>query len=83
MSVRPRAALDGVDEIFAAVADDGFEGDGDAELVELFREVEGVGVLAEGGEHLGADGDDFGFHRAANRCQEQSGRSARSNLAGS
>ncbi len=53
---------DGVDEILLAVADDGFEGDEDADLVELLSEVEGVGVLAEGGEHLGADGDDFGFH---------------------
>ena len=60
---------DGVDQVFAAVADDGLEGDGDAELVELFGEVEGVGVLAEGGEHLGADGDDFGFHKAAIREQ--------------
>ena len=54
---------DGVDQVLAAVADDGLEGDGDADLVELFREIEGVGVLAEGGEHLGADGDDFGFHK--------------------
>ena len=34
-------------------------------LVELFREVERVGVLAERGEHLGADGDDFGFHKGS------------------
>ena len=63
MSVRPSAVFDGADEILAAVADDGLEGDADAEAVELFREVEGVGVLAERGEHLGADGDDFGFHK--------------------
>ncbi len=56
---------DGVDQILAAVADDGLEGDGDADLVELFSEIEGVGVLAEGGEHLGADGDDFGFHKGS------------------
>ena len=54
---------DGVDEVLAAVADDGLEGDGDADFVEFLGEIEGVGVLAEGGEHLGADGDDFGFHR--------------------
>ncbi len=53
---------DGVDEVFAAVADDGFEGDGNADFVELFSEIEGVSVLADRGEHLGADGDDFGFH---------------------
>ncbi len=56
---------DGVDEVLEAVANDGFEVDGDTNLIELFSEIEGVGVLTEGGEHLGADGDDFGFHRAA------------------
>ena len=40
---------DGVDEVFAAVADDGFEGDGDADLVEFLSEIEGVGVLAARG----------------------------------
>ena len=63
MSVRPSAVRMALTRSFAAVADDGFEGDGDADLVELFGEVERVGVLAERGEHLGADGDDFGFHR--------------------
>ena len=55
----------GADEILLPVAHDGLEGDGDADAVELFREVERVGVLAEGGEHLGADGDDFGFHKGS------------------
>ena len=59
-----KGGADGADEVFAAVADDGFKGDGDADLVELFGEIEGVGVLPPGGEHLGADGDDFAFHRA-------------------
>ncbi len=45
-----------------AVADDGFEGDGDADLVEFFGQVEGVGVLSVGREHFGADCDDFRFH---------------------
>jgi hypothetical protein len=45
------------------IAHNGFEGDGDADAVELFCDVERVGVLAERGEHLGADGNDFGFHR--------------------
>ncbi len=44
------------------VADDGFEGDGNAEIVEAGGEIEGVGVLPEGGEHFGADGDDFSDH---------------------
>ena len=56
--------VDGVDEVFAAVADDGFEGDGDSDFVEFSSEIEGVSVLAGGGEHLGADGDDFRFHKS-------------------
>ena len=39
---------DGGGEVLAVVADDGFEGDGDAEVVEAFGEEEGVGVGAEG-----------------------------------
>jgi hypothetical protein len=53
---------DGAGEVAAVVADDGLEGDRDAEVVEAGGEVEGVGVLAMRGEHLGADGDDFGDH---------------------
>ena len=52
----------GSGEVLERVADNGFEGDLDAEVVELRGEVEGVGVLAEGGEHLRADGDDFSEH---------------------
>ena len=73
MSMRRERGADGVDEVLSAVADDGFEGDGDADLVELLGEIEGVGVLAEGGEHLGADGDDFGFHKAAFSSQLSAG----------
>ena len=61
------SGADGVDEVFAAVADDGLEGYGDSQLVEFFRQIEGIGVLAEGGEHLGADGDDFGFHKGSSQ----------------
>ena len=57
------SGFDGGDEVVAAVADDGFEGDGNAERVELLSEIERVGVLTVGGEHLGADGDDFAFHK--------------------
>jgi hypothetical protein len=46
----------------AVVADDGFESYGDAEVVETVGEVEGVGVLAMGRQHFGADGDDFSEH---------------------
>ena len=70
MSARPRAARMTLTRSLLAVADDGFEGYGDAQLVEFLRQVEGVGVLAEGGEHLGADGDDFAFHkRSSVSCQ--------------
>jgi hypothetical protein len=61
---------DGADEILAAVADDGLEGDGDADLIELLSEIERVGVLTPGGEHLGADGDDFGFHKSRGQGSE-------------
>ena len=44
------------------VADDGLEGDLDAEVVEAGGEEEGVGVLPVGREHLGAGGDDFSDH---------------------
>ena len=57
---RPSAMRMACGEVGEGVADDGLEGDGDAEGVELGGEEEGVGVLAEGGQHLGADGDDFG-----------------------
>ncbi len=53
----------GVGEVLEVVADDGFEGDGDAEVVETGGEVERVGVLPVGGEHLGAGGDDFSDHK--------------------
>ncbi len=52
--------VDGRAEVVAVVADDGLEGDGDAEVVEAGGEVEGVGVLTMRREHLGANGDDFG-----------------------
>ena len=65
MSVRAKGVADGADEILLAVADDGLEGHRDADLVELFGEVEGVGVLAMRREHFGADCDDFGFHESS------------------
>ena len=44
------------------VADDGFEGDLDSEVVEAFGEEERVGVLAEWREHLGTGSNDFSDH---------------------
>ena len=53
---------DGGGEVLAVVADDGLEGDGDAEVVEAFGEEEGVGVGAVRRQHLRADSDDFSDH---------------------
>ena len=52
----------GAGEVLERVADDGFEGDLNAKVVQLRGEVEGVGVLAKGCQHLRADGDDFSEH---------------------
>ena len=46
--------------MFAIVADDGLECDGDAEIVEAGGEVKGVGVLTMRSKHLGTNGDDLG-----------------------
>ena len=52
----------GAGEVREVVADDGLEGDLYAEVVEAVGEVEGVGVLTVGREHLGAGSDDFSDH---------------------
>jgi hypothetical protein len=49
-------------EVGEIVADDSFEGDLHAEIVEALGEEEGVGVLAEGREHLGTGSNDFSDH---------------------
>ena len=46
----------------AVVANDGFEVDNNAQLVQAFGEVKRVRVLPKGREQLGADGDDLGVH---------------------
>src|SRR6266404_7034984 len=46
----------------AVIADNGLVADIDAELIQLFCEEEGIGVLPEWGEQLRADGDDLGSH---------------------
>jgi hypothetical protein len=48
---------DGADEILEAVADDGLEGHGDADLVEFFGEIERIRILPDGGKHFRTDGD--------------------------
>ena len=65
MSVRPSADANGIHQILAAVANDGLERHGDANLVELLRKEKRVGVLPVRGEHLRADGDDFRFHKSS------------------
>ena len=54
----------GSGEVIEIVADDGLEGDLDAEIVELGGEEERVGVLPVRREHLGAGCDNFCLHRA-------------------
>ena len=49
-------------EVGKVVADDGLEGDLNAEIVEALGEEEGVRVLAEWREHLGAGSNDFSDH---------------------
>ena len=56
---------DGVDEVLPAVADDGLEGHGDADFIELFGEIKRVGILAKRGEHFRTDSDDLGFHKGS------------------
>ena len=54
--------VDGLYEVAGIVTNDGFEGDGDSEVVKAGGEKEGVGVLTMRCEHLRTDGDDFGDH---------------------
>ena len=65
MSTRPSAVRNGRNEVLAAIADDRLEGHGYADFVELFSQVEGIGVLAERGQHFRPDSDDFGFHKCS------------------
>ena len=53
----------GVHEILAPVADNRLKGHGDAQFVQLFRDVEGVRVLPERRQHLRSDSNDFRFHK--------------------
>ena len=53
---------DGVRKALAVVADDGLEGDRDAELVQAGGKGERVGVLTVGCQHLRTYGDDLSNH---------------------
>ena len=52
-------------KMIEGIADDGLEGDDDAQFVELAGEEEGIGVLTERSEHLRADRNDFSDHLAS------------------
>ena len=49
-------------EIVTVVADDAFEAHFDSQLVQFVGEIERVGVLPVGREHLRAHGNGFGVH---------------------
>ena len=52
----------GLQQVLAAVADNGLEDDLDAKLVETPGQEQGIGVLAEGRQELGADRYDLSIH---------------------
>ena len=56
-----RGACDG-SQLQPVIANNGLEGDINADVVELAGEVEGISVLPVRSEHLRADGHDFGDH---------------------
>ena len=55
-------AAEGVANVVVLVADHGFAGDGDAQMVEPLGEEKRVGIDAVGREQFRADGDDFSLH---------------------
>ncbi len=57
-----QSAPDRPGEALKIVADDVFRGDFDAEVVELLRDEERVGIDPFVRQHLRADGDDLGVH---------------------
>ena len=56
-------------QVFQVVADDGLEGHRDAQLVEPRRQVERVGVLPEGRQHLRPGGNNLSNHALVLRRQ--------------
>ena len=58
----PHGEFGGCREPFGVVAHNAFEAHFHAQVIQLFGEVERVGVLAMGSQHLRADGDDLGVH---------------------
>ena len=47
------------------VSHDALENDVNSQLVELIREIQGIGIHAVGSQHLGTHRDDFGVHALA------------------
>jgi hypothetical protein len=56
---------DCADDVLFAVADNRLERDRNADLIEFFGQVKGVGVLAVRRKHFGADCNDLGFHEGS------------------
>ena len=63
ISARVHGKTGRLGEMLATIADDGLEDHFNAQLVELLGQIKRVGVLTEGGQQLGANGDDLGVHR--------------------
>ena len=61
LGARERDAA-GLQQMLAAVADDGLEDDLDAKFIEPPGKEQGIGVLAEGRQELGADRYDLSIH---------------------
>ena len=62
MSERNKAVLRGGYEAAQIVAYNAFENYVDAQKIELFGEIERIGVHAEGREHFGTHRNDFSVH---------------------
>ena len=69
MSARSEGNPRRAGQVFQVVADDGLEGDRDAQLVEPRRQVERVGVLPEGRQHLRPGGNNLSNHALVLRRQ--------------
>ena len=64
-SARPSASSAASTRCSRRIADDRLEDDFNPELVQMFGEIKGIGVLAEGSQQLRANGDDLGVHASS------------------
>ena len=63
------------DQVFEPVSNHRFVANFDAKLVQFFREIKRVGILTEGSEQFGADGDDLCGHCYEFNSAQRSGDS--------